>query len=246
MQIEKELLQYCKNNVLPKNMNEYQEHDDWTQARTQMIENQIRRRGITHQPLLEAMTAIPRELFVPRDHRKSAYEDRALSTTHDQTISQPYMVAYMTQKLDISTTSRILEIGTGTGYQTAILARLGQHVYTVERCSELKNLAEVVLAQLTIQNISFHFGDGSIGWTDHAPYDRIIVTAGAPKVPTPLIEQLVEGGKMVLPVGNEKEQIIVLIERKGDRIVETPLIPCRFVKLIGQQGWETDDQSPTT
>ena len=141
------------------------DHDqqDFKEARTRMIEDQIRRRGITHQPLLEAMSCIPRELFVPYDRRKSAYEDRALSTCHEQTISQPYMVAYMTEKLDIIKKSRILEIGTGTGYQTAILARLGQQVYTVERRAELKNLAEAVLAQLNIQNISFYFSDGSLG-----------------------------------------------------------------------------------
>lgn len=229
----------------PDIMKDHQQYE-FTQARTRMIENQIRRRGITHQPLLEVMTSIPRELFVPQDRRKFAYEDRALSISHDQTISQPYMVAYMTEKLDILKKSRILEIGTGTGYQTAILARLGQQVYTVERRLELKNLAETVLAKLNIHNISFYFGDGSVGWKDHAPYDRIIVTAGAPKVPSALIDQLAECGKMILPVGNEKEQTIVLIERDGDRIVETLLLPCRFVKLTGQQAWGIDDHSPAT
>lgn len=223
-------------------MNDQHEHPNWIDARKQMIKNQILSRGISDPRVLEVMSTIPREQFVPDALQKHAYEDRALKTQQAQTISQPYIVAYMTQHLSVSPASKILEIGTGTGYQTAILATLGAHVFTVERWPELRHQAENTLSHLNIHNVSYLVGDGSLGWPQHAPFDRIIVTAGAPQVPDRLTEQLADDGILIIPVGKEKEQILVTVIRRGSRTIETPTLPCRFVKLIGKDGWPTGSQ----
>jgi protein-L-isoaspartate(D-aspartate) O-methyltransferase len=207
------------------------------QARREMVEHQLRGRDITDARVLSVMSEIPRQLFVPPAHRASAYEDRALPITCDQTISQPYMVALMTQVLQVDPAHRVLEIGTGSGYQAAVLAELVSHVYTIERIDALVAEARLRLEALGITNVTYHVGDGTLGWPAWAPYDRILVTAGAPTIPQPLIDQLVDGGLLVVPVGGADEQILTVVQKLQQRTVERPTIPCRFVKLIGQEGW---------
>jgi protein-L-isoaspartate(D-aspartate) O-methyltransferase len=148
------------------------------------------------------------------------------------------MVAIMTQCLELAPTHRVLEIGTGSGYQTALLAKLAAHVYTVERIGHLSEQAQANLSEVKIQNVSFRVGDGTLGWADHAPYDRILVTAGAPAVGQALVDQLVDGGLLVVPVGAPDEQVLTVVHRQGDRTIEKPSIACRFVKLIGKGGWD--------
>ncbi len=214
--------------------------DDYTSesARHQMVEDQLRRRGIRDDRVLRVMSEIPRERFVPKDLAPVAYEDRALDIGLGQTISQPYIVAYMTEQLQLQPTHRVLEIGTGSGYQTAVLASLCKAVYSVESLPELSEKTQVTLHQLGHNNVAYAIRDGTLGWPEHAPYERIIVTAGAPDIPGPLLDQVQAGGKMILPIGNHKAQQLVLIEKKDSRFVEFPLIGCRFVKLIGQRGWK--------
>jgi protein-L-isoaspartate(D-aspartate) O-methyltransferase len=205
-----------------------------------MVEEQIRGRGIDDQRVLEAMLQIPRGDFLPAASRHAAYEDRALPIGEGQTISQPYIVAYMTEKLALTPSCRVLEIGTGTGYQTAILALLCKHVYTIERIASLQQRAAEILRTLHISNVSMTIGDGSIGLKKAAPFDRILITAAAPRVPQPLMDQLVNAGRLVAPVGGATEQTIVVVVREGLRTIETPHLACRFVKLIGEQGWAAD------
>jgi len=207
-------------------------------ARHQMIEDQLRRRSIRDDRVLRVMSEIPRERFVPKELAGMAYEDRALNIGLGQTISQPYIVAYMTEQLQIQPTHRVLEIGTGSGYQTAVLASLCETVYSVECLPELSEKTQVTLHQLGLNNVAYAIRDGTLGWPEHAPYQRIIVTAGAPNIPGPLLDQVQIGGKMILPIGNHKAQQLVLIEKKDNRFVEFPLIGCRFVRLIGQHGWK--------
>jgi protein-L-isoaspartate(D-aspartate) O-methyltransferase len=183
------------------------------------------------------MERVPRERFVQSKEAGDAFSDRALPIDCGQTISQPYMVASMTEHLRVESRHRVLEIGTGSGYQAAILARLASHVYTVERLAPLQAAARDLLTALGVDNVSYHVGDGSLGWPAHAPYDRIMVTAGAPDVPRALVEQLVDGGLLVIPVGPEGEQTLTVVERVGSRTRERPQYACRFVKLVGQQAW---------
>ena len=211
--------------------------DNWLAPRQQMTSQQIRRRGVRDARVLEAMMAVPREKFVPASAKGVAYEDRALPIGHGQTISQPFIVAYMTEKLSVTPNTRVLEIGTGTGYQTAILAMLAEHVFTVERIAALRDRAAANLAKLNLTNITMRVGDGSLGLAEHAPYDRVLATAAAPSVPGPLVDQLADGGVLVIPVGGSTEQTIVSVVRKGSRSIETPMLACRFVKLIGQEAW---------
>jgi protein-L-isoaspartate(D-aspartate) O-methyltransferase len=221
---------------------EQRHEDEWWKLRRRMVEEQIRRRGIQDQRVLDAMIALPRERFVPEGVRADAYQDRALPIGHDQTISQPYIVAYMTEQLCIAPDARVLEIGTGTGYQTALLALLAKHVFTIERIPALHEQATRNLTVLDRSNITMSVGDGSLGMPVHAPYDRIIATAGAPSVPGPLVDQLVDGGVLVIPVGGKTEQTIVRVVREQRRTIETPTLACRFVKLIGHEGWHIDNR----
>ncbi len=213
---------------------------DWRQLRLTMVDEQIRRRGVRDSAVLTAMSNIPREIFMPDDVRERAYEDHAVPIGLGQTISQPYIVAYMTAQLAVTPTCRVLEIGTGTGYQTAILASLCRHVFTVERIEALHQRAARTLSDLGLSNVTGHCGDGSLGWADHAPFDRIIVTAAAPYTPPPLIEQLADGGRLVAPIGGGHEQTLVCIDRRGPRTTETRSLGCRFVKLIGADAWQED------
>ena len=202
-----------------------------------MVQSQIRARGITDPRVLEAMETVPRERFVLPEDAASAFADCALSIACGQTISQPYMVASMTDALHAQPHHRVLEIGTGSGYQAAILARLAAHVYTIERLAPLQEDAERLLKQLSHSNISYRVGDGSLGWPEEAPFDGIIVTAGAPRIPQALIDQLADGGRLVIPIGNTIEQTLTIVERTGHHTREMPQFPCRFVRLLGQQAW---------
>jgi protein-L-isoaspartate(D-aspartate) O-methyltransferase len=203
-----------------------------------MIAEQIYARGVHDPKTLAAIESTPREHFVPANLAPHAYEDRALPIDESQTISQPYIVALMTAALQIKPHSKILEIGTGSGYQAAILARLAASLHTIERFDSLSKAAQFRLTELGLTNIQFHVGDGSVGLPDFAPFDRIIVTAGAPATPQPLVEQLTDAGRLVIPIGDDSQQRLVVITRKRNRTVEQPLIACRFVKLIGDAAWQ--------
>jgi protein-L-isoaspartate(D-aspartate) O-methyltransferase len=202
-----------------------------------MVRLQIAQRGIRDPGVLGAMQRVPRERFVPEGYRDEAYEDRALPIACGQTISQPYMVAYMTEMLGCQPGMKVLEVGTGSGYQAAVLAQLGCQLHTIERLEALSDPAQRLLAELGIGPIAFHIGDGCLGVPAEAPFDRILVTAGAPRVPPALVEQLLVGGRLVIPVGEPDHQVVVRVDRLEGRIVETPGVPCRFVRLVGQQGW---------
>lgn len=205
--------------------------------RERMVETQIARRGIRSERVLDAVRNTPRELFVPAEQAAYAYEDRALPVGMGQTISQPYIVALMTEALEIASDHRVLEIGTGTGYQTAILASLARSVFSVERIEALSIAARRRIADLGFNHVTFRVGDGSVGLPEFAPFDRIIVTAAAPAVVQALVDQLVEGGRLVIPVGDENTQRLTTIERRQGKIVERPSIAVRFVKLIGESGF---------
>ena len=211
-----------------------------------MIQQQVVERGIRDERILEALRRVPRDLFFPEDARKAAYADRASPIGHGQTISQPYMVALMTHKLDVREGQKVLEIGTGSGYQTAVLAHLvaGGHVYSVERVKPLLDAAFERVLSLGYRNAHFRFGDGTAGWPEKAPFDRILITAGAPEVPRDLLlGQLKEGGIAVLPVGPHEEQMLVEVRRDAGGLKTTDLgCPCRFVKLIGREGWHPEDE----
>ncbi|MCC6240659.1 MAG: protein-L-isoaspartate(D-aspartate) O-methyltransferase [Phycisphaerales bacterium] len=204
----------------------------------QMIQQQIIGRGITDQRVIEAFYSVPRELFFLDTFRKNAFGDHAAPIGHGQTISQPYMVALMTQRLGVEPHHRVLEIGTGSGYQTAILARLAGEVYTLERIKPLLDDAWERLQELKIRNVHYRFGDGTLGWPEAAPFDRILITAGAPALPHQLLlEQLTDGGSAVLPVGPENQQTLIGVIRQGNELYSADICGVRFVKLIGRHGW---------
>ncbi len=209
----------------------------YEQQRQSLIQS-FRSRGITDEAVLQAMASVNRELFVSPAMKQRAYEDSALPIDARQTISQPYTVAFMTQALRVGRGSKVLEIGTGSGYQAAVLAALGCEVYTIERHDVLSRRARHTLEQLGYI-VHCRVGDGTIGWTEHAPYDGIIVTAGAPDVPEALAKQLAIGGRLVVPVGERDEQSLYCVTRNGpeDWSAED-LGPFRFVPLIGRQGWQ--------
>lgn len=212
---------------------------DFARLRKEMVQEQLLGRGIKDPRVIEAFLKVPRERFVPKRLQMYAYDDGPLSIGYGQTISQPYMVALMTELLDLDKRDKVLEIGTGSGYQTAILAELAGEVYSVERIPELAKRAREVLQDLGYANVRIRVGDGTLGWDTYAPYDKIIVTAGAPKVPAPLIEQLASGGRMVIPVGPRYHQILKVLEKTWDGdVVEKEDIPCIFVPLIGAEGWQ--------
>lgn len=208
--------------------------------RDTMIEEQLKWRGIRDPAVLAAMREIPREEFVPPELATIAYADRPLPIGEEQTISQPYIVAYMTEALELTAGDRVLEIGTGSGYAAAVLSRIAGQVYTIERLAELARTARDRLERLGYRNIVVHLGDGTLGWPDHAPYEAIVVTAGAPDIPRPLLEQLAEGGRLVIPVGPHPSfQTLVRIRRLGtDEYRREELLDVRFVPLIGSAGWE--------
>jgi protein-L-isoaspartate(D-aspartate) O-methyltransferase len=210
---------------------------DLEAAKEQMLRNQLQRRGIHDQAVLAAMAKVPRERFVAPELRDEAYADRALGIDCCQTISQPYIVALMTQALELSGTQKVLEIGTGSGYQTAILAELAREVISVERHAELSQQAVGVLSELGYQNVTLVTGDGTLGCPDRAPFDRVIVTAAAAEYPPPLFAQLEEEGLLVIPLGGREYQILQAIRKIGGRPQAVNLSACRFVPLVGAQGW---------
>jgi protein-L-isoaspartate(D-aspartate) O-methyltransferase len=206
-----------------------------------MVDKDIIPRGVKDHRVLEAMRKVPRHLFVGATQRMSAYEDHPLPIGEGQTISQPFMVAMMTEALLLEGKESVLEIGTGSGYQTAILAELAARIYSIERIPSLTGKARTVLDSLGYKNILVKLSDGTVGWQEYAPYDRILVTAGAPQVPEPLLEQLASGGILVLPVGPNSIQELVRIRKKENgSTVEEKMGGCVFVRLVGKHGWETD------
>jgi protein-L-isoaspartate(D-aspartate) O-methyltransferase len=209
----------------------------WADARNRMVDAQLARRDIHDPRVLATFRAVPRHRFVPERARQHAYDDRPQSIGASQTISQPYMVALMTQELQITGTERVLEIGTGSGYQTAVLAELAPLVYTVERIETLALRARVLLDEMEYRNIRYRVGDGTLGWPEEGPFDRIVVTAGAPEVPDALKGQLADGGILVIPVGGEWLQTLVQVTRKGKSFQTRRVTDCVFVKLRGEQGW---------
>jgi len=214
--------------------------DIFQKQRLRMIETQIRARGITKPRLLEAMSKIPRHLFVDEGLADQAYSDNPLPIGELQTISQPYMVALMTDTLELKGREKVLEIGTGSGYQTALLAELADQVFSIERIASLANNARLVLDHLGYYNVAIRVGDGTYGWKEEAPFDAILVTAGAPEVPQPLIEQLAIGGRLVLPVGGKYIQDLIKVTRQSEDLNDLKkenLGGCRFVDLIGEYGW---------
>lgn len=211
-------------------------------ARKRMIETQVKARRINDSRLIDAMLKIPRHIFVEEAMAAQAYSDTALPIGEKQTISQPYMVALMTEMLQLTGVEKVLEIGTGSGYQTAILAQLAARVYTIERLRPLALKARKALDSLGLLNINMRIEDGTSGWDAEAPFDAIIVSAGAPDVPRQLIDQLSMGGRLVIPVGNQSEQVLARLIRGADgTVVREDFVSCRFVKLIGQFGWKDEN-----
>lgn len=208
--------------------------------RLRMVEEQLRRRNIIDERVLNAMLTIPRHLFVPQEHRHLAYVDAPLPIGHGQTISQPYIVALMTQLLMLQGDEKVLEVGTGSGYQAAILGLLAKEVHTIERHAELAAQAEAVLQSLNLSNVHVHVGDGSIGLKGYAPFHAILVTAAAPEAPKPLLEQLDQGGRLVIPVGGQWGQNLERWTRRGSRFDQEVLVPVAFVPLRGEAGWKTE------
>ena len=209
-----------------------------------MTERQIKGRGIYATSLLNAFSKVPRDLFVPEEMRRFAYQDAPLSIGKGQTISQPYIIALMLDLLRIQPKDKVLEIGTGSGYQTALLAEVADEVFTVERISDLLDEARVILDGLGYKNIYYHIGDGTKGWEEASPprdsFDKIVVSAAAPSIPSSLINQLADNGRLVIPTGSKMWQELMLVTKHGDRIEKKKYGNCTFVPLIGTEGWSKD------
>ncbi|HOW53969.1 MAG TPA: protein-L-isoaspartate(D-aspartate) O-methyltransferase [Syntrophorhabdaceae bacterium] len=213
-------------------MNQYQG------KRQYMVDTQIVARGIKDRRVIEAMLKVPRHLFLDEALRPQAYDDNPLPIGEKQTISQPYIVALMSETLHLKGTEKVLEIGTGSGYQCAILAELADQIYTIERIPSIAKRARKIFDQLNYSNVIINIGDGTLGWKQHSPYDGIIVTAASPRPPKPLLEQLAKGGRLVIPIGDEFSQNLSVFTRNdNDDLTEESYGGCRFVKLIGQHGW---------
>ena len=210
----------------------------YERQREDMVNHQLKPRGINDPHVLEALRTVPRHLFVTEALRDQAYGDYPLPIGEQQTISQPYIVAEMTQALELGNDDRVLEIGTGSGYQAAVLADIVFRVYTIERIRALYIQARKLLDRLNYHNIIMRCSDGTTGWQDESPFDAIMVTAGAPEVPEKLLDQLATGGRMIVPVGNQHSQDLIKITKDKDGIHRSNLGGCRFVKLIGAQGWK--------
>lgn len=207
--------------------------DNFVEKRKSMVEYQIKARGVTDTLVLNAMLKVERHLFVPENSQNRAYEDEPLPIGHGQTISQPYIVAYMTEQIDLDESEKVLEIGTGSGYQAAVLSEIAKEVYTIEIVPELAAKAAEVLKKLSYNNVHVRTGDGYLGWPEAAPFDAIIVTAAPAHIPQPLVDQLKIGGRMIIPVG-EFNQDLILLERTKEGIEEKKKIPVRFVPMTGE------------
>jgi protein-L-isoaspartate(D-aspartate) O-methyltransferase len=212
--------------------------NDYRLTRERMVKNQLIPRGIKDKDVLKAMGKIQRHLFLEEALIGEAYNDHPLPIGHRQTISQPYIVALMTQALELTGKEKTLEIGTGSGYQTAVLAELSDKVYTIERIRPLLEEARLLLNEMGYTNILFKSFDGTLGWEEYAPFDAIIITAGAPKIPEPLLDQLAEGGRMIVPIGDRFSQELIKVVKSKDGYDKKNLGGCRFVDLIGIHGWK--------
>lgn len=212
--------------------------DKFAGARKQMLNRDLIGRGITDTNVLGVMSEIQRQEFVPAAYERQAYADGPLSIGMGQTISQPYIVALMTQELRLNPNCEVLEIGTGSGYQTAVLSKLAKKVYTIERFAEMSQSAQAVLGGLGVTNVEFCIGDGSCGWTSEKSFDRIIITASVPNIPQPIIKQLAKNGLMIAPVGYGGVQELVVCEKKKNKVTERIICEVRFVKLVGEYGFE--------
>jgi len=212
--------------------------DGYRSARERMAQSQLIPRGINDPRVLKAMEKVPRHRFVGKNLAAEAYEDRPLYIGYGQTISQPYIVALMTQSLELTEHDKVLEIGTGSGYQAAILAELSEYVYTIERFEELLEKAEEILKELDYANVTLKAFNGTIGWEEHAPFDAIMVTAGAPEIPRPLLDQLANEGRLVIPVGDRLTQQLIKVVRTKEGFSKRDLGPVRFVSLKGVYGWD--------
>lgn len=213
------------------------EQDPFEALRRRMVDEQLAGQGIRDGRVLEAFRKVPRHVFVPESEAAQAYENHPVPIGQGQTISQPYMVAVMTQALALQGGERVLEIGSGSGYQTAILKAVGGDVYTVERLPELSERARRNVERAGYFGVHYRTGDGTRGWPEEAPFDRVVVTAGAPSLPLSLVEQLRDGGSMVIPVGGEEEQELLLVRREQGRVSRERICTCVFVKLWGEEGW---------
>jgi protein-L-isoaspartate(D-aspartate) O-methyltransferase len=211
----------------------------YVRQREEMIQSQLRARGITDEKVLEAFRRVPRHLFVSEALRDQAYGDFPLPIGEQQTISQPYIVAEMTQALQLDKEDRVLEIGTGSGYQAAIIAEIVYRVYSIERLHSMLVKARRLFDELRYHNVITRYSDGTMGWEQESPFDAIIVTAGAPKIPDTLVNQLAVGGRMIIPVGDRYSQELIKLTRHQQGIHQTRLGGCRFVKLIGEHGWKS-------
>ena len=211
---------------------------DYEVARARMVKEQLIKRGIKDERVLKAMGTVPRHLFIDEAFWPRAYGDHPLPIGHDQTISQPYIVALICQELVFKEEGKVLEIGTGSGYHSAILAVMGYRVYTIERYSALSKKAMKIIKKLGISSVEFKVGDGSMGWKEESPFDGIVVTAGAPTVPENLIKQLNTGGRIVIPVGDRVSQCLKVVEKSEKIIEKRDVCGCTFVPLIGEQGWK--------
>ncbi|MCM8781139.1 MAG: protein-L-isoaspartate(D-aspartate) O-methyltransferase [Candidatus Omnitrophica bacterium] len=210
---------------------------DYKVLRERMIKEQLVARAIKNKEVLNAFYKVERHKFIPEEFRGSAYADYPVPIGEGQTISQPFMVALMTECLLPSPQDRILEIGTGSGYQAAILAELVKEVYSIERFAELARTAEDTLRQLGYKNIKIRVGDGTLGWLEEAPFDKIIVTAASPEIPKPLLERLKEFGRLVIPLGDSFSQVLTVVEKQKDKLIKTEVCGCVFVPLVGKYGW---------
>ncbi len=216
--------------------------DIFAAARERMVDQQIKIRGVGDPRVLAAMRKVPRHLFIPQHLWGQAYNDYPLPIGEDQTISQPYIVALMTEILEVKKTDRVLELGTGSGYQAAILAELAAVVFSIDRVGGLADQARMVLESLGYDNIQIRVGDGTLGWPEEAPFDGIIVTAGAPRVPRPLMEQLALGGRLVIPVGDMFSQTLTCVRKTESGLEYDYHGGCRFVRLLGKYGWQEGQQ----
>ena len=206
--------------------------------RERMVEEQLVRRGITAERVLAAMRRVPRHRFVQEALRERAYGDYPLPIGEEQTISQPYIVGFMSSLLELKGSEKVLEIGTGSGYQAAVLAELARRVCSIERLPRLAERARALLESLGYSNVWVRVGDGTLGWPDQAPFDRIIITAGGPSVPPALFAQLAEGGRIVMPIGDEEGQTMTVVENVGGQMRSRAVGECKFVRLVGKYGWE--------
>jgi protein-L-isoaspartate(D-aspartate) O-methyltransferase len=213
---------------------------DWDLLRKRMVDEQLIPRGIKNKRVLDAFYKIQRHKFIPEDLMMSAYADFPVPIGEGQTISQPYIVALMTECLDLRGEEKVLEIGTGSGYQAAILAELAKEIYSVERFKNLAENAEAVLNELGYKNIKIKVDDGTLGWPEMGPFDRIIITAASPRIPLPLTEQLKESGKLILPLGESFSQVLTAVEKKKGKLESIEICGCIFVPLVGKYGWKNN------